>query len=88
MYSGLRLRARSRDENGSRVGERFRVSCALNLMLNSVGCTRIYLCSSCGARLMCARMIDLPGFYLQCRRITRGGGRFSGGESERGIPFC
>ena len=32
---GLRLRARSQDDNGSRVGER--VSCVLILTLNSVG---------------------------------------------------
>ena len=34
---GLRLRARSQSENGSLVGERFGVSCAMILMLNLVG---------------------------------------------------
>ena len=39
--------------------------CALILMLNSVSCTQSYLWSSCDARLMYARMIDLTGFYMQ-----------------------
>ena len=43
VYSGLRLRARSKSENDSHVGERFGFSCALILTVNSVGCTQIYL---------------------------------------------
>ena len=61
MASGLHLCARSQDESGSCVAERFGVSCALILTLNSVGCTQIYLCSSCNVRLMYARMRDLMG---------------------------
>ena len=40
---------------------------ALILTLNSVRCTQIYLSSSCDARLMYARMIDLTGFYINMR---------------------
>ena len=40
--------------------------CALILMLNSLGCTQMYLRSSCDARFVYARMIDLTGFCLRC----------------------
>ena len=43
LGSGLHLRTRSQDENGSHVGEQFGVSCALILTFNSVGLTQIHL---------------------------------------------
>ena len=56
------------DEYGSIIREWFGVSCALIPMLNSVACTqitKIYLWSSCDARLMYARMVDLTGAYVR-----------------------
>ena len=61
----LCLRARSQDENGSCVGEQFLVSCALIHTLNPVCRTKIYLWSSCDARLMDARVMDFVGFYFR-----------------------
>ena len=60
------------DSNRQHIGSRSNalgISCTLILTLNSVGCTRIYLWSSCDARLMYTRMIDLTGCYLRCNFI-------------------
>ena len=62
VYSGLRLLARSEDENGAGFRERFGVGCALIITLNLVGYT-IYLYSSCDTRLMYARTISRDLIY-------------------------